>query len=364
VDKNDINQENPQPVVKSEATNSGFVAKILYFINHLSKKQVMLFGSIGVTALILTGFLVFFNLKGASSVPSAPEEKSATEKANNKKQNLNVFFGEYYSEICERNKPLAYDFLKKHISLRGIKFELYKIKNGENFWAVAKKYGVNIDTVIGANPELTDLKSRRDQEIIVFNARGVLHEIKPNTPTDINQIATLYEVRAETIKKVNRLPFMLGQRALIFIPEGKPKNIKPELAALYKRRKMFRSPLAGKYTSLKGLRNDPVLRGVTKFHNGVDIRAKIGTWVGAAADGVVESAGLEPGFGNCIRIKHANGYRTIYGHLSKIFVKSGQKVKGGKLIAKSGNSGKSTGPHLHFSIFKNGVVQNPLDYLW
>jgi murein DD-endopeptidase MepM/ murein hydrolase activator NlpD len=106
------------------------------------------------------------------------------------------------------------------------------------------------------------------------------------------------------------------------------------------------------------------VQGVSKFHNGVDIATPIGTWVGAAAAGTVVEAGWSNGFGNYIKIKHNNGYSTLYGHLSQICVHSGQKVKAGSLIAKSGNTGRTTGPHLHFSIFKGDVVLNPLDYLW
>jgi murein DD-endopeptidase MepM/ murein hydrolase activator NlpD len=113
-----------------------------------------------------------------------------------------------------------------------------------------------------------------------------------------------------------------------------------------------------------GMRDHPIQLGVTKFHNGVDIRAKTGTWVGAAAEGTVIHAGWINGYGKTIKIKHENGYVTMYAHLSEIHVKNGQKVAAGKLIGKSGSTGHSTGPHLHFSIFRNGKVMNPLDYIW
>ena len=87
--------------------------------------------------------------------------------------------------------------------------------------------------------------------------------------------------------------------------------------------------------------------------------------VSAAADGVVIVASNDVGhYGTAVFIDHQNGYVTHYGHLSKLLVRVGQKVKAGKLIAKSGSTGRSTGPHLHFTIKKNDKSLNPQDFLW
>ena len=112
-----------------------------------------------------------------------------------------------------------------------------------------------------------------------------------------------------------------------------------------------------------GWRNHPV-RKVRNFHKGIDIAAPIGTLICASSDGRISCAGWANGYGKYIRIKHKNGYQTGYGHLSKIYVRKGQYVKKGQFIGRSGNTGVATGPHLDFSIKKNGKYQNPALYIW
>ncbi|HEY4391639.1 MAG TPA: peptidoglycan DD-metalloendopeptidase family protein [Paenibacillus sp.] len=99
-----------------------------------------------------------------------------------------------------------------------------------------------------------------------------------------------------------------------------------------------------------------------KTHKGVDLVSSNRT-IMAADDGVISFAGQKSGYGNCIIVDHKNGYQTLYGHLSKISVKKGQVVEKGSKIGVMGNTGRSTGTHLHFEIHKNGNLQNPLKYL-
>lgn len=98
-----------------------------------------------------------------------------------------------------------------------------------------------------------------------------------------------------------------------------------------------------------------------KLHEGVDLVGS--STIMAADDGVVEFAGQKNGYGNCVIINHKNGYKTLYGHMKSISVKSGQILEKGDKVGVMGNTGHSTGTHLHFEIQKNGVVQNPLKYL-
>jgi murein DD-endopeptidase MepM/ murein hydrolase activator NlpD len=88
------------------------------------------------------------------------------------------------------------------------------------------------------------------------------------------------------------------------------------------------------------------------------------SWVGAAAAGTVIESGLGGAIGKYIKIDHHNGYQTLYGHLSEIYVRPGKNVKSGQLIARSGSTGRSTGPHLHFTIWEHGQVKDPMDFLW
>lgn len=110
-----------------------------------------------------------------------------------------------------------------------------------------------------------------------------------------------------------------------------------------------------------GVRHDPIY-GTTKFHEGMDFSAPIGTPVYATADGRVATASWQGLYGNLIEIDHGFNYLTRYAHLSRIEVQPGQEVHRGDLIGRVGNTGKSTGPHLHYEVRHRGAPQNPVNY--
>ncbi|MFT3984594.1 MAG: M23 family metallopeptidase [Lachnospiraceae bacterium] len=118
----------------------------------------------------------------------------------------------------------------------------------------------------------------------------------------------------------------------------------------------------GRLSSGFGKRSAPV-KGASTYHKGIDWAVPIGTSVSASSGGQVIRAGWGSGYGYCVYIRHPDGKVTRYGHLSKVLVKTGQTVKQGEKIALSGNTGKSSGPHLHFEILVNGTQVNPLNYL-
>jgi murein DD-endopeptidase MepM/ murein hydrolase activator NlpD len=123
-------------------------------------------------------------------------------------------------------------------------------------------------------------------------------------------------------------------------------------------------PAKGDYIGSRfGVRTHPILK-IRKMHTGIDFVANIGTPVYATGKGKVVFVGRNGGYGLEVRIDHGFGYRTLYAHLSKVLVKRGQKVKRGDLIAKSGNSGLSTGPHLHYEISHNGKKLNPSQFFF
>ncbi len=121
-------------------------------------------------------------------------------------------------------------------------------------------------------------------------------------------------------------------------------------------------PMEGYYSRKGiGLRLHPILN-YYRPHEGLDIANDVGTAVYAAADGAVSFAGRSGGLGIMVEVDHGYSYHTVYGHLSKILVREGQQVKRGDLIARSGNTGLSSGPHLHYEVRLNGIAQNPLEY--
>lgn len=112
-----------------------------------------------------------------------------------------------------------------------------------------------------------------------------------------------------------------------------------------------------------GVRIDPIYR-TPRFHSGMDFSAKVGTEIYATGNGVVTFAGWKQGYGNCLMIDHGYGYKTLYGHMSKYRARVGQKVTRGEVVGEVGNTGKSTGPHLHYEVIVKGKHDNPSKYYY
>jgi murein DD-endopeptidase MepM/ murein hydrolase activator NlpD len=121
-------------------------------------------------------------------------------------------------------------------------------------------------------------------------------------------------------------------------------------------------PVMGWVTSGFGFRTNP-FTGLTQMHEGLDISNRVGTLVVAPANGIVSDVGSDNAVGRVVVIFHGFGMTTRYGHLNKVFVKIGQRVKRGDKIAEVGMTGKTTGPHLHYEVRLNGVPVNPMRYI-
>lgn len=263
------------------------------------------------------------------------------------------------------------EFISGEVRFDEIELRVVDIRKGDNFWKIARDNGVNIDTLIGANPHWDTLTARVNQRIIVPSKVGVLNFITDRS--EIGEIAQLYGVDRSKISVQNLSPlhwvfarFQSERKPVaVFIEGGRPitHTMTPDMARKYALREMFRSPLAGRYSSHFGGRVHPIFRQYG-FHNGVDIAAAHGTPVGASCEGVVTAAGWMGGYGKAVIIDHSKGYRTLYGHLSSIYVRPGQRVAAGRIIGRVGSTGWSTGPHLHFTLWHNGRLINPLSVLW
>lgn len=126
----------------------------------------------------------------------------------------------------------------------------------------------------------------------------------------------------------------------------------------FERRGFFAMPVPGRVTSSFGIRMHPLL-GFMRMHKGLDIGAPYGSPIRAAIDGVVQFAGRNAGYGNFVKLAHSGGLASGYGHMSRIAVRPGMRVKRGQVIGYVGSTGLSTGPHLHWEVWRNGLAVNP-----
>ncbi len=245
----------------------------------------------------------------------------------------------------------------------GLELATHTIAQKENFWKVAKQYQVNIDSIIGANQGLAKLSAALGQKIRVPNQRGVVHLIEVGDSAET--IAALYSVPVASIAALNNFQpeHILVPGLELFIAGAKPARLSENMTAQYSLRGIFGSPLPGRITSGMGMRKHPV-GGFRGRHTGLDLAASPGTRIDAAAAGTVLQTGEGEYIGKFVILSHKDSYTTLYGHCSQILTTAGKSVKKGQIIAKVGNTGRTTGPHLHFEIRKNGIPQNPLSYLW
>ena len=209
-----------------------------------------------------------------------------------------------------------------------------------------------MDTICGSNN--LDSYDNISQGIVlrIPSRDGILHSMQRGQ--DLPSVARKYGVSLDKIVADNNLKNadFLAVGRVVFVPDAKPRDIVQG----------FLWPGATRrIASGYGWRSDP-FDGMRQFHPGLDI-CSVYQWVKAAKYGKVTYTGWLGGYGNAVIVAHPGGWKTLYGHLSRIVVRPGQYVKQGQTIAVSGSTGYSTGPHLHFELIQNGVHRNPLNYL-
>jgi murein DD-endopeptidase MepM/ murein hydrolase activator NlpD len=233
----------------------------------------------------------------------------------------------------------------------------YEVRSGDTISEIAQRFGLNMDTVISYNG-IQDARALREGSVLALpNADGLKYRVRRGD--NLDGIARRHGVALNELLDWNDLDSALivpGQE--LFIPGARLSEM--ERNRVFGR--LFIYPTIGRITSRFGVRNDPIT-GLRRFHNGVDLANAVGTPVVAAMSGRVAMLGYNPNFGKYIIISHPEGYQTLYGHLSQFLVQKGQRVGQGHEIARMGNTGYSTGSHLHFSIFKRGEPVDPFRYL-
>ena len=231
----------------------------------------------------------------------------------------------------------------------------YIVQNGDNISTLAVNYGLYQDTIISYNKIANSRLLQIGRVLKIPNQDGILHTVKSGETLD--SIAKSYNADIEVLQIVNELfSSFVAVGTDLFIPGARLdwtrlQEINGDL---------FIWPTVGTVSSYYGYRRNPFNMAQYQFHNGIDIRGNTGTPVRAAMAGRVSAAGWDNVFGNYIIITHHSGYRTLYAHLSVIRTRTGAYVAQSERIGDMGNSGQSTGPHLHFTVYKDGITVNPM----
>ena len=235
-----------------------------------------------------------------------------------------------------------------------LRLKEYTIERGDTLWNIAREHDVDPDSIISCNVFTNVHAIQVGDVILIPNIRGIFVNVKEGDT--IFSYSTKYKVAPDFIMEVNNLRTNeLSPGMKIFLPDVKFSNME----RAYALGEAFNKPVRGRLTSRYGYRRDPFTRK-RSFHRGIDIANRVGARVYAAQGGVVVFAGPRHGYGNAIILEHQFGYKTMYGHLNETVVKRGQRVKSGQTIGTVGNSGRSTGPHVHFEIWHKNRTIDPL----
>lgn len=272
----------------------------------------------------------------------------------------------------------ALEYVKK--GTREVK--IHTVQKGENYWVIADYYGVNPYDLEAANPDIKAETLQIGMEISLVTPRPLINVVTVEKATYSDKIA--FEVEYEQTNSLykgetkTKVGGAYGERVVeaeLIRHNGREigrtiisENItvQPQTKVVYQGTKDA-PPRIG-----TGSLAHPTSRGIVtsefgwrwgRQHTGIDIGLNIGTSVKAADGGVVTFAGYSSSYGRYIIIDHGGNLSTLYAHNSVLNVKKGDKVFQGQVIAASGNTGYSTGPHLHFEVRKNGVPQNPRNYV-
>jgi len=252
----------------------------------------------------------------------------------------------------------------------------YTIRNGDNLWTIARRFNTDHRLIIKANDISDPDMLKKGNTIMVPNREGVRYRIRKNDT--LTGIAAAFSTDDGRIRRHNGIS---GDRivagATIFIPDARPvvkKSLRREMPKAVESRTVaareetarprrnFIWPVLGRITSSFGSRISPI-SGRRSFHTGMDIGCSMDTPVKAAGSGKVIFSGWKEVFGNMIILKHDRGFITVYAHNKTNLVREDEKVRAGQVIARSGTTGASTGPHLHFEVRKHLTPLNPIRFL-
>jgi len=270
--------------------------------------------------------------------------------------------------------PLPYEELYEELSQEEIPLDLtetfswseYKIREGDTISGIASRFPVTSESIIAFNNIQEAWNIRAGNVLKIPNMDGIPYTVKKND--NLSKIAAKMNVPQNAILDANNMHSdTIRPGEVLFLPGARMEisdfNRAFRRDAARKADKPMLLPVGGKITSNYGWREDPVrpVPGEQRFHRGVDFIGKAGDPIKAAMKGTVLHIDNNPNLGNFIILKHDDGYQSLYAHLSAYSVTLGEGVKQGQEIGKIGATGYTTGPHLHFEVFRNGNRIDPLD---
>lgn len=241
------------------------------------------------------------------------------------------------------------------------RFLVHTVEDGESIAEVATALGVTVANLRASN-RLFGREQLQPGQVLYASDEGIVHTIQAGQT--LSDIARSYAIPLDTLMDVNELStnstIFAGDRILI---PGATTSFWDSVVVLSRGvASQFIWPLDGEVVSVYGPRIHPVL-GNAENHDGIDIDVPEGTTVHAAAGGEVFFYGEQPGYGNLLIIEHKGNFFSLYGHLNASFVFAGQYVEMGQAVAQSGNTGISSGPHLHFELRNREYPIDPARYL-
>lgn len=267
-------------------------------------------------------------------------------------------YAENLDKLLNEGEEVAAGEESTSASAASITYQTYRVKQGDMIGYIADKYDITTDTIISVN----NIKSSRliqvGQYLKIPSMPGIIYTVRKNGETPAT-IAANYKVDAAQCASVNALSLDSELKAgtSLFVPDAAldwmtRQEINGDL---------FHRPLHGRYwiSSRYGWRDSPFNAAKRTFHGGIDMATGSGTPIYAALDGKVTTTGFNATYGNYVIITHHSGYKTLYGHMSQITCKKGNFVYTNTMIGRVGSTGMSTGPHLHFTVYKNGKSVNP-----
>jgi murein DD-endopeptidase MepM/ murein hydrolase activator NlpD len=233
----------------------------------------------------------------------------------------------------------------------------YTIRQGDSVSKIAADHAISLDAIIASNGITNAKRLYEGQVIRIPNMDGIPYTVKSGD--SLLKISSGMGVPLAAILDANDIQSdTITPGTTLFIPGARMRSEDLKLAL----GELFIYPIRGRLTSPFGWRNDPI-SGVRRYHAALDLAANTGTPVKAAMDGKAATVGYNATYGKFIILSHSNGFQTMYAHLSVTSVTQGSSVQQGAKIGEVGSTGYSTGPHLHFAIYKNGRAVNPFDLL-